>query len=1778
MIRNKRSRFAFVMMLIVALALVALPVTPAYAAACTFTSNVNPTGNWSTSGSWSKAGTGCSTYPGLFYTNDIVVISAGDTITLDVSPGASLGSVTVSGTLNVNSSGDDLPTLSSLTINSGGTVTQYRDLTVSGATNIAGTINFGSTSGTNRTMTFTGDVTLNSGAVWNETSTGAVAVFSFGGNFINNATTFTAQNNAAALHTFTGAAKTLSGTTTTTIPYVAVSGTYTNNGTLTVSAALSGTGALTNGATGTLNINGTSSVATITNGGIVNISGTGAITTGTLTNNGTLNLSGTGTITAITNGATGTLNISSTPTVPTITTLTVSAVGNTVNYNGAGNQTVKAAAYNKLILSGSGVKSLLAGTSTTGTGNNLSITGAGTPTASVAANQNLSVGTLTLGGLGTINSTWGYQPTVAPPAYKDTVHFANTNGYLTVATDTRGSQATLTAVATPSTVVYGTTSTLSSTGGSGTGTVSFAAGGTGGCSVAGTTLTVLDASLTCTVTATKAGDGNYNVATSAALPVTLQKANQATLAVVDPSPVVYGTTPTLNTTGGGGTGAVTFDVGGSTGCSVVGSTLSVTDASGTCAVTATKAGDNNYNPATSAALPVTLQRAEQATLTVLATPSTVVYGDTSVLSATGGSGTGAVTYSVGTSTGCSVVGSTLSVTNASGTCDVTATKAADNNYDAATSAALPVTLEKAEQAALAVVDPSPVVYGTTPTLSTTGGSGTGAVTYNVGASTGCSVVGSTLSVTDVGGTCAVTATKASDNNYNAATSAALPVTLQKADQATLVVVDPSPVVYGATPTLSTTGGSGTGAVTFDVGTSTGCAVIGSTLSVTDASGTCAVTATKAGDNNYNQATSAALPITLQKAEQATLTAVATPSTVVYGGTAALSTTGGSGTGAVTFDVGTSTGCSVVGSTLSVTDASGTCAVTATKAADGNYNAATSAALPVTLQQAEQATLTAVATPSTVVYGGTSALSATGGSGTGAVTFDVGTSTGCSVVGSTLSVVDASGTCAVTATKAADNNYNAATSAALPVTLQKVDQATLTAVATPSTVVYGGTSTLSTTGGSGTGAVTFDVGTSTGCSVSGSTLSVVDASGTCAVTATKAADNNHNAATSAALPVTLQKADQAALVVVDPSPVVYGATPTLSTTGGSGTGAVTFNVGTSTGCSVSGNTLSVIDVSGTCAVTATRAGDNNYNAATSAALPITLVKADTTTALASSLNPSDLGVNVTFTATVAPSSATGTVQFYADGSTLGGPVSLSGGTATASTAALLAGTHTITATYSGDTNHNGSSGLLTPDQAVGHGATTTSLASSANPSVLGESVTFTASIAPSDATGTVQFYVDGVTLGGPVNLSSGTATAGTAALTVGTHVITATYSGDANYIESNGRLVPDQVVNKIATTTSLASSANPSEFGASVTFTASVAPSGATGTVQFYVDGTTLGSPVNVSSGTATASTAALTVGTHAITATYSGDVTYAGSDGALASDQVVNQAATTTALASSANPSVYGANVTFTATVAPSAASGTVQFYADGATLGGLATVTGGTAAVSSASLVAGTHVITAAYSGDGSYAGSSGVLAPNQVVNKAATTTALASSANPSVFGASVTFTATVAPSAATGSVQFYADGALLGSAALSGGKTSVNTAALAVGTHVITATYGGAANYAGSAGSLSPNQVVSASCTAISGLGYSFTPTAPKVGQPVSFTATGSGSAPITYTWNFGHGANVVTTAATTVHSFPLTTTVKVYNVTLTAANACPPAPAGVTKPVTVVPYRIYLPLMLR
>lgn len=129
--------------------------------------------------------------------------------------------------------------------------------------------------------------------------------------------------------------------------------------------------------------------------------------------------------------------------------------------------------------------------------------------------------------------------------------------------------------------------------------------------------------------------------------------------------------------------------------------------------------------------------------------------------------------------------------------------------------------------------------------------------------------------------------------------------------------------------------------------------------------------------------------------------------------------------------------------------------------------------------------------------------------------------------------------------------------------------------------------------------------------------------------------------------------------------------------------------------------------GSCTINASQTGDSNYNAATDVAQSFNIAQAASVTSLASSINPSDIGQNVTFTVTITSantSTPTGTVQFTDGINNLGSAVNcvaVGGNTCTAqvSTSTLTTGTHAISASYSGDTNFVGSSGSLAGGQVV-----------------------------------------------------------------------------------------------------------------------------------------------------------------------------------------------------------------------------------------------------------------------------------------------------------------------------------------------------------------------------------------------------------------------------------------------------------------------------------------------
>jgi autotransporter-associated beta strand protein len=418
-------------------------------------------------------------------------------------------------------------------------------------------------------------------------------------------------------------------------------------------------------------------------------------------------------------------------------------------------------------------------------------------------------------------------------------------------------------------------------------------------------------------------------------------------------------------------------------------------------------------------------------------------------------------------------------------------------------------------------------------------------------------------------------------------------------------------------------------------------------------------------------------------------------TYVSGGTFGVAATASSNL-TVTFTSLTPSVCTVSGSTVTMLG-TGTCTIAADQAGDATYAAASQMTQDVTINPGTQAVLNASASPSSVAYGGTSTLSTTGGSGTGAVTYAVTTGAAyCSVSSNTLTGTGA-GACTVTATKAGDGNYNAA-SATVDV---NVTRAALTVTADNQTRAYGAANPAFTWTPSGfvngDGAAVLSGApalgsTDTPTSPVGTTYPITIAQGTLA-----AANYTFNFVAGT---LTISgTANQAALSAsASPSSVAYGGTSTLSTTGGSGTGAVTYEVTTGAAhCSVSGNVLTAIGI-GTCTATATKAGDTNY-APASATVDVTVGPKTTTITLAAAPNPATANTPVTLTATLAGDPPTGTVTFC-DGAATPDAV-CTGGTllctapltpgSTSSTAACAhafptTGTHLLGAYYAGNGNY------------------------------------------------------------------------------------------------------------------------------------------------------------------------------------------------------------------------------------------------------------------------------------------------------------------------------------------------------------------------------------------------------------------------------------------------------------------------------------------------------------
>jgi len=705
--------------------------------------------------------------------------------------------------------------------------------------------------------------------------------------------------------------------------------------------------------------------------------------------------------------------------------------------------------------------------------------------------------------------------------------------------------------------------------------------------------------------------------------------------------------------------------------------LSLNSISGVISGTPTTAGsyqgisitatDSNSQSATTSLFTITVnQLTVGATLgidpTTIASTGTAYTATITPTFTRDGTSSGAITYSAsnGTATGCSISPSgTLTLTaTTSGTCYIQATQAADTNYAQTTTAQIAFTFTKANQVALVITSLSGQV-GTALTLTATGGSGTGAKSYTT-TSTGCSITGSSLTATQVG-TCSVTVNNPGDTYYSSAsTTADITIGQSPLNLPTNIQIS-SPSATSLTVTFTGDSRGSTDLNLYaDATTTTPLQTLHSFTSGSSVTGltpgtTYYLTLTSIGTTNYaSSAESSRLSqATLSQAVQPSVSISPATSSVTLGQAVTLSASASAtDSGALSYQWSFG-GSAINGATSAsysftptTTAQAGTYTVTVTNTKNGTT--ATRAATS-TLNIAGALSILTPTTGLTGTVGTAFSLIISAGGGSSPLTFAIASGASqLATVGLTLNTAlgsitgtpSAAGSADI-AVRATDSNAQSVTTTTFTITTAKASQSVVFSLSATS-ATSNGTAFISPLGsivsnpGVGTGSITYTVSnaSATGCAITNpSTIESITATsaGTCQIVATKAADANYFQAVSAPLTFTFTQATQAALSMTSALNGTLGTPLTLSSSGGTGTGAVTYSA-LGTGCSLSGSTLNA-SIATSCTVSATNPGDTYYAAITSAPVSINfgliLLAAPSITAVTT--NQTTTSLVVTYTA-------------------------------------------------------------------------------------------------------------------------------------------------------------------------------------------------------------------------------------------------------------------------------------------------------------------------------------------------------------------------------------------------------------------------------------------------------------------------------------------------------------------------------------------------------------------
>jgi photosystem II stability/assembly factor-like uncharacterized protein len=566
-----------------------------------------------------------------------------------------------------------------------------------------------------------------------------------------------------------------------------------------------------------------------------------------------------------------------------------------------------------------------------------------------------------------------------------------------------------------------------------------------------------------------------------------------------------------------------------------------------------------------------------------ATLAAKTFGDAAFTLASTASSQLPVSYTSGNLAVATVSGNTVTIVG-TGTTTITASQAGDATFDAAVDVPQTLTVNKAAQtitfAALAAKTFGDAAF----TLAATSSSSL-AVTYASSNTAVATVTGNTVTIVGAG-TTTITASQVGNSNYNGATDVPQTLTVNKAAQTITFAALAAKTFGDAAFALSSTASSGL-PVTYASSNTAVATVSGNTITIVGG-GTATITASQAGNGNYNAATDVPQTLTVNKAAQSITFAALAAKT--FGDAAfALSSTASSGL-PVTYASSNTAVATVSGNTITIVGG-GTSTITASQAGNSNYNAATDVPQTLTVNKAAQ-TITFAALAAKTFGDAAFALSSTASSGL-PVTYASSNTAVATVSGNTITIVGG-GTATITASQAGNSNYNAATDVPQTLTVNKATQTITFAALAPKT--FGNAAfTLAATASSGL-AVTYASGNTAVATVSGNTITIVGA-GSTSITASQLGNASYNAATEVIQALTVNKANQTITFAAFPSKS-YGDAPfTISATASSNL-PVTLANGNPLVATLAGNTITIVGA-GNSLISGSQAGNANFNAAPNA---------------------------------------------------------------------------------------------------------------------------------------------------------------------------------------------------------------------------------------------------------------------------------------------------------------------------------------------------------------------------------------------------------------------------------------------------------------------------------------------------------------------------------------------------------------------------------------------------